>query len=386
MYSIIKKNISYFCAISFASVFLFSCKSSSTQETTKTEINDSIVTLTDAQLKNAGIETISLQQKNISTALKINGLIEVPPQNLVSISCPMGGYLKDTKLLPGMHISKGEIIATIEDQQFIQLQQDYLLAKSKIHYAETEYNRQKELNETQSSSNKVMQQAETEFKNATILLASLSEKLKLININPNKITPANISKSIFLYAPIDGFITKVNVNIGKYVSPTEILFDAVNPSDIHLNLKVFEKDVATLAIGKKVIAYTNANPTKKYECEIVLISKDVSKEGTVDVHCHFESYDKTLLPGMYMNAEIEITNTLGNTLPDESVVSYEGDNYVFVVKDKHTYALQKVSVLNTNNNLVQISTDDANNLSGKLIITKGAYTLLMKMKMVNDNE
>ena len=131
MYSINKKNIAHLFTISLTTIFLFSCKSPSTPKTAEAQINDSVVILTDAQLKNAGIETISLQQKNISTILKVNGLIEVPPQNLVSISCPMGGYLKDTKVLPGMHIHKGEVIATIEDQQYIQLQQDYLLAKSK---------------------------------------------------------------------------------------------------------------------------------------------------------------------------------------------------------------------------------------------------------------
>ncbi len=362
-----------------AIIALFSCHSSNKE--IKQEIavtNDSIVTLTEAQYKNAGIETISIQQKNIASTLKLNGTIDVPPQNLVSISCPMGGYLKNTKLLPGMHINKGEVIATIEDQQFIQLQQDYLLVKSKLHFAELEYNRQKELNQSQASSDKITQQAEAEMNNNKILLASITEKLKLVNINPNNISSKNISKSIYLYAPIDGFITKVNVNIGKYVSPTEILFEAVNPTDIHLNVKVFEKDISSLSIGKKITAYTNAEPQKKHQCEIILISKDVSPDGSVDVHCHFENYDKTLLPGMYMNAEVEVSNNLSNALPNDCVVSFEGNNYVFVEETKMKYLLKNIVVGNTANNVTQIS--NANVLHGKNIVSKGAYTLLMKMK------
>jgi cobalt-zinc-cadmium efflux system membrane fusion protein len=93
--------------------------------------NTNSVTLTDAQIKNAGIVTGEVTRKEISTILKLNGIVDVPPQNMVSISAPLGGYLKSTTLLPGMHITKGDVIAVMEDQQYIQLQQDYLTAKAK---------------------------------------------------------------------------------------------------------------------------------------------------------------------------------------------------------------------------------------------------------------
>jgi cobalt-zinc-cadmium efflux system membrane fusion protein len=137
---------------------------------------------------------------------------------MVSISVPLGGYLKSTKLLPGMKVKKGEVIANIEDQQYIQLQQDYLTAKSKLSYIEKEYQRQKELNQSKASSDKVFQETETTYQGQKILVKSLSEKLRLISINPDKLDENNLSRSINLYAPIDGFVSTVNVNIGKYVT------------------------------------------------------------------------------------------------------------------------------------------------------------------------
>lgn len=223
------------------SVSIYACNGNKEAEVqTQTEVkseaapSETSVQLTDAQMKNAGIVTGKPELKNISSVLKVNGTIDVPPQNMVSISVPLGGYLKSSKLLPGMHVTKGQTIAVMEDPQYIQLQQDYLTAKTNLAFAEQEYNRQKELNQSKASSDKVFQQAEANFRSQEILVKSLSEKLKLININPSRLSAGNISRSIYIPSPINGFVSKVNVNIGKYTSPSEVLFEIINPADIHL--------------------------------------------------------------------------------------------------------------------------------------------------------
>ena len=170
--------------------FFSACNSSKKEITTETQAAaDSSITLTEAQFKNAQITTINPEKKNISSVLKVNGKIDVPPQNLVSISMPLGGYLKTTHLLPGMPVKKGEVLAVLEDQQYIQLQEDYLTAKTKLVFAEKEATRQKELNLTKASSDKVYQTAEMEYKTLQINLSALAEKLKLININPASVSP-----------------------------------------------------------------------------------------------------------------------------------------------------------------------------------------------------
>ena len=231
------------------------------KETLKNTSENSVM-LTEAQYKNAGIMLGKLEQRNISTTLKLNGKIDVPPQNMVSVSTPFGGFLRSTKLLPGMRIKKGEVIASMEDQQYIQLQQDYLTAKSKLKFVESEYNRQKELNQSKASSDKVLQQMEMEFTTQKIAVSALSEKLKLINIQPETLMNPIYSRNVNLYSSIDGFVSRVNVNIGKYVNPSDVLFELINPEDIHLNLKVFEKDLSKLSIGQKLLAFNNNQPDK----------------------------------------------------------------------------------------------------------------------------
>ncbi|KMQ59676.1 hemolysin D [Chryseobacterium sp. BLS98] len=346
--------------------------------------DESRVVLTDAQISNTPIETMSLSVKNISTMLKINGKIDVPPQNMISVSVPLGGYLKSTDLLPGMKVKKGQVIAVIENPQFIQLQQDYLMAKSKLHFAELDYNRQKKLNQSQASSDKVMQQAQSEMNSQRIMMNTLAEQLQLVNINPGSLTSGNIRKSVPVYSTINGFVSKVNVNIGKFVNPSDVLFELINPNDIHLNLKVYEKDLGMLKIGQRFTAYTNTQPEKKYDGEIILISKDINADGTADVHCHFEQYDHNLTPGMYMNAEIETQTSFSNALPEESIVNFEGKDYVFVQEKRQTYKLIPVMLGEAENGFIQIKNFE--DFKNRKIVTKNAYTLLMKLKNTASEE
>ena len=336
--------------------------------------------LTPAQYKNAGIETGKIEQREISSILKVNGKIDVPPQNMVSISVPLGGYLKTTQLLPGIHVSKGQVIAVMQDQQYIQLQQDYLTAKASISFVENEYNRQRDLNKSQASSDKVFQQAEADFKRQRILITSLAAKLQLAGINVNKISETNVNSSINIYSPINGFVSKVNVNIGKYVSPTDVLFELINPLDIHLNLKVFEKSLDKLYIGQKLITYTNNHPEKKYSCKVILIGKDLNMEGNTEVHCHFEVYDKSLVPGTYMNAEIEVKNKLAFALPSDAIVRFEGKQFVYKVKGTNQFEMVEVTVGESENGFTEIVLMPDSELPSADFVIKGAYSILMMMK------
>lgn len=364
-------------------LILSSCGSEKKEEPKDTvQVSGNTATLTDAQLKNAGLETGKLNQQTISSVLKVNGKIDVPPQNMVSISAPLGGYLKSTKLLPGMHVKRGEAIAVMEDQQYIQLQQDYLTAKANFSYNESEYNRQKELNQSKATSDKVFEQTKAAYLSQNVLIKSLEQKLQLIHLNPANITANNISRTINIYSPINGFVSGVNVNIGKFVNPSEVLFELVDPTDIHLALTVFEKDVEKLAIGQKLVAYTNTEPDKKHRCTIALISKSLSDERSAEVHCHFEEYDKNLLPGMFMTADIEVKSNNAKVLPDDAIVRFENKQYAFIQKGKNQFEMVEIKTGNSENGFTEVVVDDK--LMNEIFVFKGAYNLLMKIKNTAD--
>lgn len=371
-----------FFTFMISALFIISCGSKTKELKTETPRDRTSITLTDVQVKNAGISFGKMQARQVSSIIKVNGKVDVPPQNMVSVSVPLGGYLKNTKLLPGMHVQKGEVIAVMEDQQYIQLQQDYLTAKAKISYLENEYQRQKDLNRNKASSDKVFQQAEADYNSQRVLITSLSEKLKLVGINVERLNESTISRSINIYSPINGYVSEVKVNIGKYVSPTEVLFELINPTDIHLALKIFEEDLDKIFIGQKLLAYTNNRPEKKYHCEVLLIGKDLTADRNTSVHCHFEEYDKSLVPGTYMNAEIEVKNNNALVLPEESVVRFENKYYVFIRRSGNHFEMKEIETGNTDNGFIEILS--AKNLAGNEFITKGAYSVLMSLKNTSE--
>ena len=334
------------------------------------------VRLTEDQLKTANISIGQVQNIDMHKVLKVNGLIDVPPSNIVSVSIPMGGYLKKTNLIPGMFVKKGALLAVIEDPGYIQLQQDYLTAKSRLEYLEADFNRQRDLNTTKSTSDKIYQLAKSDFESQKYLVKSLHEKLKLIGIEPAQLNEATISRAINFNAPISGYITKVNVNIGKYVTATDVLFEIVDPSDLHLRLIVFENDASSLKIGNEVLFTTNNDLSKKLKAHIAVITPNINEERTTEVHCHLVNEQVKLYPGTYVNAEVALNNVKVAALPEEAIVKWENKPFVFVKQVDQSYKLVSIDIGVTTNGFVEVKTD----LKGQDIVLKNAYTLLMKLK------
>ena len=363
---------------------LFSCHSPQPEKDLKTEDAPNTITLTDAQIKAAGIQTGTVQRHMLNSELKVNGLVDVPPQNIISVSFPLGGYLKSADLLPGMHVSKGEVIAIMQDQSLIQLQQDYLIARAKLEYLEKDYERQKMLNENKVNAEKVFQQASADFTSQKVLVKGYEEKLRLIGINPEKLNDKTISRTVPIYSPINGFVSKVNINIGKYVNPSDVLFELINPDDIHAALTVFEKDLGKVKPQQKVMVTFVDDPEKEYECEVILVTKNVDDDRSALVHCHFEKQPQQLLPGMLLNARIMINNARALAVPEDAVVQYGNDKMILESTGNNTFHLITVQTGVTDNGLTEII-DTANTLEGKNIITQNAYPVLAMIKNTEDS-
>jgi cobalt-zinc-cadmium efflux system membrane fusion protein len=363
------------------SVLLFACtaKESGNKKEEKVAA-DSLATnevhLSDEQLKHAGIALETPAVKDMHTTIRVNGVVDVPPQNIVSVSFPMGGYLKSMQLLPGMQVTRGQVLAVLEDPQYIQLQEDYLVAKSKLRFLEADFARQKELNAAKANSDKVFQQVKSDYESQQVMVKSLGEKLQLVHVQPEKLNADNISRSLVVHAPISGYVTKVNVNPGKYVSATDVLFELINPADIHLSLTVFEKDVVHLAEGQTVKCYSNNKQSEPYTAKIHLVARNIGDNRASEVHCHFDKFDKRLIPGMFMNAEIAVDNAAVTAVPDDAVVKWENKDYLFVSESPSKFVMTPVETGHQNGGYTEIKTT----LPDKHVVVKNAYTLLMKMK------
>ncbi|WP_433763879.1 efflux RND transporter periplasmic adaptor subunit [Flavobacterium ginsenosidimutans] len=375
-----KKYIAAF----ISAIFLISCGNKKNEETKNAETKSiGIIKLSPEQVKNAGLESGNPIVKNVKEILQLQGTVTVPPKSVISISIPLGGYVKSTSLIAGMNVQKGQVLAALEDMQFIELQQNYLMAKEKFDLAQNEHRRQKELNLNKAASDKVLEQITTEMRTERIMMSSLEQKLNLLGINAKTLNVGNISKTIKVVSPINGLVSKVNVNIGKYVNPTDMLFELIDKRDIVLTLNAFEKDVASLSVGQNVMVYANASDTKKYGAKIAFINQSLNGDRAAEIVCKMNTYNPALLPGLFVNAEVEIENQKALTVPENAVVRWEGKFYVFTELGNNQFQMVEVKSGVKNEGYNQIISDAISN-SSKVVI-KNAYTLLMSA-MNNDDQ
>ncbi|MFH6936824.1 efflux RND transporter periplasmic adaptor subunit [Flavobacterium sp. FlaQc-30] len=360
----------------FSLLLLVSCNSDKkNQEKETVQKQENTIQLSSEQIKNAGLVVGNPEERTVKGILQLQGTVTVPPKSVVSVSIPLGGYIKKTDLMAGMHVRKGQLLAVVEDMQYIQLQQDYLTAKEKFQLAKSEYDRQKELNAKKASSDKLYEQTATEMQTQRIYMSSLAQKLSLLGINVKTLSASNISKTVSIVSPINGVVSKINVNVGKYIAPTDMLFELMEMSDIVLVMNAFEKDIHLLSVGQTVSAFTNANPTKKFPAKIAYINRSLNDDRAAEVICKVNQYDKTLIPGLFINAEAEFENEKAITVPEDAVVRWQGKFFVFALSGNNQYKMVAVEPGTTTDGFRQIKSSTIDK-SSKIVI-KNAYTLLM---------
>ncbi|MCJ8167351.1 efflux RND transporter periplasmic adaptor subunit [Pontibacter sp. E15-1] len=352
------------------------------------------VALTQEQYQVAGIALGKLEMRSLSHLLTVTGMLDLPPQNLASVSAPMGGFVKNTELLEGMKVKKGQLIAKIENPEFVTLQQQYLEANNRLDFLKLEYERQQELSEEQVTSAKTFQQATAEYRTASAQVEALAERLRIVGLNPATLKAGKISRILPLYSPIEGYVTLINANIGQYVNPTDVLFRIADTEHLHVELTVFEKDVASLKKGQVVRYALPGEATAHRKATIYLIGKEISPERTVRVHAHMEDEDKDLVPGMYVQAQVALNGQQLLALPEAAVVQDQGRDAVFLFLGEEKegeatlmkFRLVPVEKGVTEGGYAQVALPATVDAASAQFVTKGAYSLLSKLRNAEDEE
>jgi RND family efflux transporter MFP subunit len=356
--------------------------------TKKTEVLPAdIVELRDDQIKLAGIDTGFIEMRSISGNLKVNGSVGVSPGNLATVCMPFGGFVKSANLMPGNAVIKGQTLAILENQDFVDIQQNYLEAKSKLEFTEADYKRHAELYKEDVYSQKNLQQVTADFKSLKAQVRALEQKLAMIGINPANLHEDDISRSVAVVSPISGYVKTVNINIGKYVAPTDVLFEIVNSDKLYLELKLFEKDADKVSEGQQIRFFIN-NETEQHEAVIYQTGRSVNADKTFNVYATVSGRCKNLLPGMYVNAIIEASQNRVTSLPSEAVVSFDDSDYIFVFNKNKTedgrqfseYRMVEVRKGVTDGGFTEIILPEGFDLKTSRVVIRGAYKLLSAKK------
>ncbi|MFF5384193.1 efflux RND transporter periplasmic adaptor subunit [Pedobacter suwonensis] len=403
----IMKALSRLSYVAVVAILLSSCgnkekDAASTEEaadSTQTEESNS-VEVSSSQYKAIGVSLGSPELRALSGMLKVNGFIDVPPQNLVSITTQMGGIVKSTPLLQGSKVSKGQVIAILQNQEYVQMQQDYLESKSQLELSDAEYKRQQTLAQQNVNAQKTLQQAKAAYQSNLARVSALKQRLQLINISPSSLNEGNIRSQINIYSPISGYVTKVNVNTGKFVAPNDVMFEIVNSSNLHVELNVFEKDAQLVKKGQKVV-FSLTNDSTQRTAVVQLVGGEITADKTVTVHAIAQG-SNGFIPGTYLKAFIETGAVKVMTLPAAAVVDFEGKKYIFVNNDadskgkavkpvkedaqgaensgpSYHFEMVEVSTGITDGGYLEVNVPAGRDFTGKVVL-KGTYDLLSKMK------
>ncbi|MFZ9301974.1 MAG: efflux RND transporter periplasmic adaptor subunit [Sediminibacterium sp.] len=374
-----KKYFIYFLVL----LALNACSSkepkNSTTNIENSTISSNLVQLDKDQIQQANLKMAVLDKGTASMEVHLNGKIDVPPTAVASVSIPMGGYVQDINLIPGNYVKKGSTIATIKDPQFVQLQEDYLSAKAKSVYLSQDMDRQKLLLQQDAVSKKTFQLLQSEFNTNAIALKGLAEKLKLINIDPSTLSIDKISSKVNLIAPISGYVSKVNINRGKYVAPTEVLLELIDPNDVHAAITIYEKDITLFKEGMKGKVVLANEPNKSYSVSVLAVSKNLDDDKSGLLHCHFTSVPKNMLPGMFLTADFSVNNANTVIVPINAIQRFQGVDYIFIQQSANQFEAKQVTVGTINKTTAAILNPEATEWLGKNIVVENAYSLLGKL-------
>ncbi|KAA9325066.1 efflux RND transporter periplasmic adaptor subunit [Hymenobacter busanensis] len=343
------------------------------------------MTLTPAEQQAAGLKTGRVQDRPMSSGLAVNGTLDAPPESSVSITAPLGGYVQSTELLQGTRVRQGQVLAVLRNPEFVTLQKEYLELRSRLKFAKAELARQRELYEQEVAPLKNYQRAQAEAEALQVQLSAQAAQLRIAGLTVG----GAIVPTAALRAPRSGFVRAVNVTVGQSVTATEPLFEIVDPEHLHVELVVFEKDVARVQKGQLIrftLASDSVSTPRERTARVYLVGKAIREDRTVLVHGHLDQEnDPALLPGLYVRATIETGRSNATTLPDGALVRFVGQYYAFAVEAPGRYRMVPVTPGRSEDGYTEVQLPAGVPVS-TTFVTDGAYSLLGKLKNAEEEE
>lgn len=378
-----KRNILFI--VFFAITALYSCKSSSNNEksepeTEQTKTNQNKFSLTIKQLKDSGMELAKIKTDTFSYKVSAQGYLDVPPSNKAIISSFMSGKAENIHLLVGNYVKRGELLLNISNPQFLLMQQNYLKAKEDLSYLQKEYARQKLLAADSITSQKKLQKSRNAYLNMLANYKTFRQQLTLLHFNLEEIEKGNFSASSSIYAPISGYITLLNIIRGSHINPSDIIMEIIDDSHIHLELKVFEKDVLKLKTNQPIEFMIPDMGTEVFHGYVHLIGKKINpKSRTILVHGHLSGNHPLFITGMYVGAKIMTGSFTGLAVPTTAIIKQEENYFILRLakQDDKGYEFEKIQVIPglVKGKATQVKGNPTLK-AGQIILGKGAFFLI----------
>ncbi|ASV28752.1 efflux RND transporter periplasmic adaptor subunit [Maribacter cobaltidurans] len=375
-----KSYIYYFLTLALLAGVTGCGEKSSTNETSAASETSSFIEVTQAQYDQLGMEMGPIEEKSFPIKVSVNGMIDVPPENRAVVTATMGGYIRTTPFLIGDKVSKGQTLVTLENPEFVNLQQQYLEVNEQLTFLKAEYERHKIMSDENITSQKNFLKSESDYKSAVARHTGLEKQLTMLNISPEQVKNGTIVSSVSIKAPISGSVTKVNVSRGAYVSPASSIMEIINNDHVHLELSVFEKDIMKVKKGQRITFKIPEASGDIFNAEVHLVGTSIDENRTIKVHGHLEDEDKeNFLTGMFVEAQIITDDIQARALPSEAIVTIDDTANVLVLEKKEGdtyYFSQKEVTIKEEHDGFSILQETESFAPKSQFLTKGTYNLI----------
>lgn len=344
--------------------------------------DDRLVNLSESQFVSSKMMLGKMEMNPFQEVVKANGVIDVPPESQAAVSSYFGGTVHQISLLRGTEVKKGQVLFTLENPEYIQMQQDYLEAIGQLEYLQSDYERQSNLIQDNITSQKNYLKAKSDFTVTQVKVQSLAKKLELMGIAPERINLDSIRSTIEIRSPIHGFVSEVNITLGTYLSPSEIAVTIVNTDHLHLELNIFEKDLQKVKVGQAIHFTLQQDEQEEHQATVHLLSKSIDLDHrTIGIHGHLINRKTTdqFAPGMYVEAEIETSSEMKPSLPEEAIVDIDGKYFVLVFSEishgDYSFEEKLVQIGASDNGYVEILNSEDFDENHQFLV-KGAFNLI----------
>lgn len=342
--------------------------------------------LSKEQIETIGLEFGSLSSMKVNDFVKSTGTLGLPPNAYSSVSAKTNGIIKGTKkFVEGNYIEKGAVIAYLENPDLIITQQEYLEAKAQLSLKQLELERQLTLVESNAGVVKNLQNAQAEVAVLEAKTQGLAKQLSFLGISTSNLSPSTIRQQIAIEAPMSGYISQINFHNGMYAQSSVSLMDIISSQHLHLELDVFEKDIANIKEGQKISYTVPALGQTIYYGVVDVIGKEFNSDTkTIRIHGHLEEPKPTFLKDLFINAKIFLNDVESTALPEKAIIKDGETNFIYIaVNDENAEEIQfeKINVIpgSTDNGYTAVKIIDAIP-EGFQIATKGAYYVYAQSK------
>ena len=291
------------------------------------------IPLTQKQISTIDLRMGQMSRRQIDATLRASGQLVLRAQNQASVAALMGGVVKSILVKEGQTVSRGQTLATIENTDVVALQREYYSALKEAQLAQTETARQKTLQQNGAGVKKTLQQAESAWRIAQANTTGIARQLQQMGISPAAVAKGHFTTVFPVKAPIGGTVSQLTASLGSYADMQTPLMRIRDNRAVEADLSVFEKDLARVKPGDRVVLTLTNQQGRKLAGRIYAINQYFN-DGTKAVSAHVRldnAGDARLFDGMYVEGQIATGTQTCDALPSEAIVRADGKNYVFLL-------------------------------------------------------